>query len=92
MSDVIDIAEMTKKGAKAAGQYIGWIDAPIDDGKPKSCWLKSHYRGFGSIPFVDEEDHTRKCNPGRELSGGLCYDICPQGSGSGPLCWGTCPA
>lgn len=33
------------------------------------------------------------CGPGREQSGGLCYDQCPAGfSGQGPVCWGQCPA
>ena len=50
MDDVADIANMGARAAKAGGQAMGFIESPPDDGKPKSCWLKSHGRGFGRIP------------------------------------------
>jgi hypothetical protein len=77
MSDVADIAEMTQKAAKKVGEVAGVVEkvtAP-DDGKPKSCWLKSQGRGFGRLPsgmFSKE----KKCADGKEMSGGLCYDKC----------------
>ena len=76
MSDVADIANMGAKAAKGAGQMMGIIKAPPDDGKLRSCWLKSHGRGFGKIPSGMLKG-KRYCNPGREMSGGLCYDKCP---------------
>lgn len=69
---------------------MGFIESPPDDGKPKTCWLKSHARGFGRIPS-GVLTRKRTCNAGREMSGGLCYDKCPQGQGVGPVCWGSCP-
>ena len=50
MSDVADITNMSAKLAKSAGQTMGIIPSPPDDGKPHTCWVKSHGRGFGRIP------------------------------------------
>lgn len=91
MGDVVDIAEMSAKAAKAGGQAVGLLEPPPDDGKPKSCWLKSHGRGFGSIP-KGLFSKNKSCAEGKEMSGGLCYDKCAQGTGVGPVCWGSCPA
>lgn len=85
MGDVVDIGDLVIK----TGSKIKDASGP-DDGKPKSCWLKSHGRGFGSIPSgLFSKD--KSCNPGREMQGGLCYDVCKAGKGVGPVCWGTCP-
>lgn len=82
MSDVIETGETIK----------GMVDRTTgpDDGKPKSCWLKSHGRGFGRPPSGLFKGKP-SCKTGRELSGGLCYDACPAGKGVGPVCWGSCP-
>ena len=73
MSDVIDMAEIGKKIGSAGGQTMGLI---ADDGKPKSCWLKSHGRGFGKPPTGLFSKEGAKCGEGKEISEGLCYDIC----------------
>ena len=70
----------------------GLLETPPDDGVLRSCWIKSHGRGFGKIPTdVMSISRSRSCNTGREMSGGLCYDTCPEGKGVGPVCWGLCP-
>ena len=92
MSDVADITNMSAKLAKSAGQTMGIIPSPPDDGRPHTCWVKSHGRGFGRIPQgTFKTKQQRSCLDGKEMSGGLCYDKCPQGSGVGPVCWGKCP-
>lgn len=68
MSDVIETKETIK----------GMVDRTTgpDDGKPKTCWLKSHGRGFGRPPSGLLKG-SPSCNAGKEMSGGLCYDVCP---------------
>ena len=75
MSDVAEIGNLSAHLAKSAGQAAGVLQTP-DDGKPKSCWIKSHGRGFGRMPSGILRMH-RTCSEGKELSGGLCYDKCP---------------
>ena len=78
METVGDIADMARRGYKQAKVIFG-----PDDGKPKSCWLKTHGRGFGHFP---------PCKAPQESSLGMCYDKCHEGHGVGPVCWGSCPA
>lgn len=54
-----------------------------DDGKPKTCWLKSKMRRF--------EWPGTACKPNQTKQAGICYDKCAEGKGTGPVCFGTCP-
>ena len=95
MDDVADIANMSARAAKWGAQKMHWMATPPDDGKPKTCWIKSHLRGFGKLPaggIGGLFSKNKQCPAGKELSKGLCYDSCPQGHGNGPVCWGKCPA
>ena len=83
-STVIDIGKDVKKIGSAIGQDLGFIK---DDGKPKSCWLKSHGRGFGRPLGFSES-----CSKGRDQVGMWCYEPCSTGKPYGPVCWGSCPA
>ncbi len=87
-----EIAEMTQKVVKKAGEVAGVVEKVVapDDGKPHTCWLKSHGRGFGSIPS-GLFSKSKGCKEGKEMSGGLCYKMCEEGHGVGPVCWGACP-
>ena len=70
LSDMAEILESAGKIGTTAGKALGLLkkSQEPDDGKPKSCWLKSHGRGFGRPSM------GKPCNPGRESSGGFCYD------------------
>ena len=82
------VKEVIEVGSKVKG-IVDRTTAPAD-GKPHTCWLRSHGRGFGKLP--SGLFSGRSCPSGKELDGGLCYDVCAAGSGVGPVCWGSCPA
>lgn len=69
LGDVASIAEKVKKGADAAGQAMGIYEKTTkpDDGKPRSCWVKSHGRGFGRIPGGLFSRGGKTCKNGKEL-------------------------
>ena len=52
LNDVKDLAQKVQAGEKEAGKVMHIIrmtTAP-DDGTPRTCWVKSHYRGIGKLP------------------------------------------
>ena len=67
--DIIEKIEKLKAALKKAGQPIRIYEEVTkpDDGKPRSCWVKSQSRGWGSVPsclFSKE----KTCESGKELN------------------------
>eukprot|EP00341_Mesodinium_pulex_P015667 CAMPEP_0116932116 /NCGR_PEP_ID=MMETSP0467-20121206/28236_1 /TAXON_ID=283647 /ORGANISM="Mesodinium pulex, Strain SPMC105" /LENGTH=122 /DNA_ID=CAMNT_0004612717 /DNA_START=395 /DNA_END=763 /DNA_ORIENTATION=- len=48
-----------------------------------SCAKESYNRGVGK---------PLQCSDDEEEDAALCYNKCANGTGVGPVCWGSCPA